>query len=460
MPAATWPPEKIFLVFASVGGVLLTVLIPPLLGGNETFNFHRAASVAWLHLLIEPAVIPSGIVRILETVWSAFPEGSKPPFAYSAEQFRSLAAIPLASDQPQTLEPNAIAVLHPFSYLPHLPAFWAGRLFELPPIAIFYLGRLAGLAAGIALTYQAIRIIPVHKEALAALALLPTILFSRSTFDADQLTNALAFFFVAFVMREINNEGRITGRAVITMALSAFVLAQCKSAYLFLPLLTLAIPATRFGSPAHKLRACALIVVPGLIGSFGWMIALKQSFFAGIQYQTWAGLVDPGAQQAFILSDPLAFAGVLLRTLFTTSFFPDALLGLIGVFGPPVMLPLPAFPLLFVGVLGAALLSGDSSGEAIALKSRSTRLLALLLFGSAAAIVLTLLYLQWNGVAAPVIRGFQGRYLYPVVPLLFLLLPKTVPGAGRRITAQSCLLAVGAFSVAITCWVTWTTYLA
>jgi uncharacterized membrane protein len=94
------------------------------------------------------------------------------------------------------------------------------------------------------------------------------------------------------------------------------------------------------------------------------------------------------------------------------------------------------------------------------LKSRSTRLLALLLFGSAALIVLTLLYLQWNGVAAPIIQGFQGRYLYPVVPLLFLFVPNLRSGAGRKISARSCLLAVGALSVAITCWVTWKTYLA
>ena len=43
-------------------------------------------------------------------------------------------------------------------------------------------------------------------------ALLPTILFTRSTLDADQFTNGLAFLFLALTFGEIAAAGRIARR--------------------------------------------------------------------------------------------------------------------------------------------------------------------------------------------------------------------------------------------------------
>jgi len=456
--ARPWPrsPQAVFLFFATIMGLALIFLVPPLGGGNETLNFQRVATIAAGHVLIEPAAVPGGTVRLLRAANAQFPEGAQAPYGYSWRQWQALADIPLDAATPATLEPNPIAVLHPFCYLPQLAVYWLGAAAGLPPLWLFLLGRGAGLLAGIGLTFVAIRRMPFHGAVLAALALLPTISFSRSTLDADQLTNGLAFFFVATVLREIVELAPIRRRTLVELAVTAFVLAQCKSAYLVLPFLVLAIPASRFANMAQKALACALIILPGLLAALAWMIALKLTFFTGLRYRTWAGEVYPDMQSTAVLHDPFGYAIVLARSLFTTPLIPDSFIGLIGIFGPPVYMPLAYYMLLPLAFAGVAL--ADEQRRAVVLPL-AMRALAIGILFAGLGLILTLLYVQWTGLGGPVIRGFQGRYLYPLLPLMFIFLPR----AGRPFLgfgAPAWLSALGAISLVGTLFVTWSTYLA
>jgi uncharacterized membrane protein len=450
-------PELMFLVFAGIVGLLLVALIPPALGGNETYNLQRAVSVASFQFLIEPVALPSGIELFINEIWQSFPAGSKPPYSYDAAQFQRAAGIPLKPDEMTMVSPNAIAVLHPFSYLPQAPFLWLGLQLGLSPMLLLYVGRLAGLAAGVTLTFAAIRVLPFQKHALAALALLPTVTFSRSTLDADQLTTGLAFLFAAMTIREIVADGPISRKVILQLAALAFVLAQCKSAYLLLPFFVLAIPQVRFGDFRRKSIASALIIIPGLLGSVAWMMGLKYGFFSGAQYTSSSGPVFPDLQMKYILSEPISYLCVLARTVFATPLITNSFIGIIGLFGPPVMLPVYFYPIL--GAAFAAVLMNEAPFTAPALRTAFTRSLALSLFVGSTGIILTLLYLQWNTPRADTIDGFQGRYLYPLLPFLLVFLSGG-KSDGRRLDPALCLAAFALISVSATCWTTWSTYLA
>jgi len=76
-----------------------------------------------------------------------------------------------------------------------------------------------------------------------------------------------------------------------------------------------------------------------------------------------------------------------------------------------------------------------------------------------AGLVLMLLCLQWTGLGADTIQGFQGSYLYPLLPVLVLLLY----GRGRAFFGRGAgvwLTVRGATTLARTLLVTWSTYLA
>ena len=451
-------PEGLFALLAVIGGLVLIALIPPMGGGNERYNFHRAASVASGNLMVGPAVLPGGIPEFVETSRKTFREGMNPPYSYSRADFEEVASIPLQADEPRILQSDPIAVLHPISYLPQVPAIAVGQVLSLSPLVLFYLGRFAGLLAGVALAFYAIRMIPIHKHSLAAIALLPPVLFTRSTLDADQFTVGLALLFLALVIREIAARGRMTGRMLSVLAIGAFILAQAKSAYLLLPLLSLAIPVSRFSSMRAKVLACAIICLPGILASAVWMITLKLTYFDNIaQYRTWSGVVRPGEQMQFILSQPIDYARVVLTTVFSTPFIPKTVLEFLGTFGPAVSLPLLFYPI--AGVLIAGVIYSEVRLPEGALTNWRTRAFATGIAAATILIILTLLYLQWTQYREPRIDGFQGRYLYPVIPLFLLALPT----AGRPFLALAApywLLTLGLFSIAATWWQTWTTYLA
>jgi uncharacterized membrane protein len=72
-------------------------------------------------------------------------------------------------------------------------------------------------------------------------------------------------------------------------------------------------------------------------------------------------------------------------------------------------------------------------------------------------LTMTLLYVQWTGLGKDTIDGFQGRYLFPVLPLLLVLVRATP----RRLAALGgcALLAPSIVGLAAMIWNTvWAYY--
>jgi uncharacterized membrane protein len=431
-------PDYLFLVFSTFFGLILCFELPPLGGGNEMYNFQRAASIAYGHPLVEEAEVPSGISEFITAGFTFFHEGLSQPFSYSRDEYRKVAAIPLRASEPVALSPNAIAVHHPFSYIPQALVLRLGAVFNASPLMLFYLARLGGLLSAIALTFLAIRLAPSRQYAFCALALLPSITFARSCFDADPVTNGLAFLFIACMLREIARSGPVSMRSLALLALLAFVVGQCKSAYFVLLLLALAIPQARFVSRFSWLTWMGILILPGIVASVGWMLLVKQSYFTGVSYHTYSGEVDPDRQLAFILGHPFAYLATFLRTLFMTPFFPQALLGILGGFGPGLFIPMPVL-VVVVGLLFGVIVA-DRTGAGATYPGVGS--LTAVIFLAFIGLSLTILYIQWTGFGLPVIEGFSGRYFFPLLPLLLLFAKppeKPMPMApGVGVTALAC----------------------
>jgi uncharacterized membrane protein len=249
-------------------------------------------------------------------------------------------------------------------------------------------------------------------------------------------------------------QGLISGRTVAGLAIGAFILSQTKSAYLLLPLAALLIPAARFSSRRWRLAALALIIVPGLVGSLGWMLVLKADYFAAIHYSTWSGTVDPDAQLGLILANPLGYIRVLLATFASVPFIATFLLAPVSILGHSILLPILLFP-LSVGLAGLVLDQPKRPRPA----GRAVVPLVLAIAAGTLVLILTLLYLQWTRVGGSVVDGFQGRYLFPLIPLLLIFVPE---GGRVRLGLSSAgwIMVIGTLSVAGTAFNTWQDLLA
>lgn len=409
-------PELLFLFFALPFGVVFTFIIPPLGGSDEGFHYHRIASVAFFQLFNKPVAVPSGIIDFIQSGRDFFHFGLLPPFNYTFTEWKIVSGIQLNSASVQVLLPNYMTVHNPFAYMPQIIAFRAGVIFGLSPLSILYIIRLSGLATAIFITFFAIRLIPSHKYTLCALALLPVITMNRSVINADTIVDGLAFLFASLVLREIINQEAITIRNIVLIAVTGFIMSQCKSPYLLLLFFTLAIPGRKFTSCYSRILSLTVIMLPAITMSVAWIVVIKQTSFSGVSYDTWAGNANPDMQLLFILHHPINFLLIIFRTLFTTSLLPDSILGIIDDIGPAHYLPAPVtFAVIYCFT---AVIVSDKEYNGIDYGTK-TRLLGACIFIFSFITILALIYIHWSGLYAPEIKGFQGRYFYPLIPMIF-----------------------------------------
>lgn len=411
-----------YALVALAAGLLFIALTPPFGSGDETAHFERSYEMA-TGAALGAEGLPAGMQAFIDDAFGQVKSGA----AVKRADVERWAATPL---RPETIVPypeplRAVLRLHsPLCYVHLAPVAAAGLALNLPPLVTFYLGRLAALFAGVFLVRAAIGAAPeTFRAPLVFLGLLPTTLVYFSALNIESLLIGLGFLFFALVARAAAApEARLSMRDIAILAATGFLLGQFKSGYLLAPAIALVIPASAFGSRARWLGAMALIILPGAIASLAWAMVVKTAMLDGVVYSTFDGnRVAPGEQLAAVIADPVGYAGVVARTLFASDAPGATLKMFFGVAGwTNIPLAPPVYAMLIMAFL-LVFLSGEKAPAAM--RSAYGRLILGGVFLATTFAILTLVYLQWNGVGAATIEGFQGRYLISVAPMLLALAP-------------------------------------
>ena len=130
-------------------------------------------------------------------------------------------------------------------YLPQAAGIATARLFTRSVLALFYAGRLANLAVAVLLTALAIRRTPIARPLFFLLASTPMATFERASVSADAFTDAIALYAVALFLGIAFGRKKLGAGVVGLALLVAALLGLSKTAYLFLTLLVLLVPASR-----------------------------------------------------------------------------------------------------------------------------------------------------------------------------------------------------------------------
>ena len=173
--------------------------------------------------------------------------------AFHPERKQDIRAVVSAMSTPLRPEDRTTVVfpVPPYSPLPYLPQMLGnsiGRLLELSPLAIMYLGRFTNLLLWAGCIYLALSLLPDFGWALLLLAMTPTSLFLAASLSPDALTSGLCFVFVTLVCHHATRDsGFIAGRQVAMLILLAGCLGLAKPGYVgLIALLTII--------PPHRLR--------------------------------------------------------------------------------------------------------------------------------------------------------------------------------------------------------------
>ena len=299
--------------------------------------------------------------------------------------------------------PN-MALYSPVSYLPQTIGVWLGKLFTDRVLVMIYLGRLAGAGLSLVLIYWALKMVPVKKECLFLVAMLPMYFQELVSLSADSLINALAIFFTAFSFRLIaeKRDRKITKGETIALWMLAPAISLCKAVYLPLCAMYFMIPERLFRSRRQRIACTVGPVAAATAADAGWMLAGK------------VGSSASGEQIAYILRYPFEFVKIVYRTIM--QYGDEVIFEMLGSNMGGLNIEVDETPLLILAcVIVVLAVSRPENGIRF---STAQKIFFLCLCAVIISMTWGSMYLLYNEVGNNLITGFQGRYLFPMMLLL------------------------------------------
>jgi len=138
-------PEKTFLFFGIVWGIINVFLTPPFQVQDEPAHFFRAFQISEGKLFPKSYSISLGeylplSLNKFEDVWAKVVVEKKGKTSFS--DFRDAMKIPLKVHQTKFFSFHNTALYSPVTHLPQASGIFIGRFMGLPVLVIFYLGRI------------------------------------------------------------------------------------------------------------------------------------------------------------------------------------------------------------------------------------------------------------------------------------------------------------------------------
>lgn len=454
-------PERAFLLLGSILGVLCVFLTPAFQVPDETRHFYRAFQVSELRMLDivalhdiptlyhRGALVPKSLVAFVdssEVVATRFRLPNK------VTPSKMLGGLRTGLDAGQR-EYVPVTPYPPAGYLPQAVGIAVGRLLAGSPLVLFYLGRLFALAAFLALVFLAVRITPILKWTYVLLALMPMTLYLAASNSVDGVVIGVSFLLSAQLLAWAYDptKTRIGPADVVYLTGLALTLALSKAVYLSLLGLLLLVPREKFASTIRY-----LLTVGGTLGSClvacglwwlltQWLTTPGPPIDLGRHASDLPNLLDvsPERQFAYLLSNPFAVPGVVVATIAT--FHRLYLYSFVGALGWHDTY----LPFWIVWAYYVALIAASLSGSAVRVRW-AAKGLAVLIFVLTGLVSLFVLYAFWSLVGMNVVISFQGRYLIPVAPLVFVAFHNRVLrwGTSSVVAAAVVGFVVGAAVVA------------
>ena len=401
---------KLYLVFALVLGTGYMILLPPNAVPDEMAHFFRIFDISRGNMTFVRDENGAG--------GAVFPAN----VFVDARTYRDILRIlPMKLDDSRAafLAMPSSALYFPTCYFPQALGALIARLLTKNVLTIIYCARLFNFAFGTVLIYWSIKLIPRGKLIVFAIAAMPMFLHQQISLSADVMTNTLAVFAVSYALF-LREKKEIAAKHLICLFASLALLTTCKIVYILFACLVFLIPNGRFSS-----RKAAVWYKAGTVAAIlmlnGFWLWYSSRYYAAFQEG-----VDITSQIKFVLSRPLSYIGVLIRTLFwydpyykegLSAFYMESMAGRYLEWAD-VQTPFIGYASALILLVSSVLVSGRNKG------ARSVKwVMAFLSFGTAVA-VFSALYAQWTPVAAKVVSGVQGRYFIPILLPLALALPR------------------------------------
>ena len=418
-------PEFVFLYLALICGTCFIVCIPPFQSPDEFNHFYRAFQISeghWMSVKDDSRLggyLPESLVKINAPFRDLrFNRMAKTNAQTIVNNFK----IPLEPDKKIFVDFPNTALYSPISYAPQVCTISLLRVFDVPPLYIFYFARFTGLIFWLLIIFFAIRITPVFKWFFVLISLLPMSLYINSSLSADIVTNSVTFLFIALVFQSMFSKNQFSKKQFAFFIFLAFIIASAKIVYAPVCILMLLIPAEKFSSKKWKFISLVSTGAVVVFTMLFWSAMINNLYIPFISYNpAHHNNIDLPVcsnmyiQKAGLIHEPLNFILIPLKTIRHT--FPLYTESYIGRFG---WLDTPLHHWIIIAgylMIAAVLISDPKIGHVF---SGKQKLFMIGIFFSAFFLLIISQYLFWECCGNNVVNIIQGRYLIPVAPLLFI----------------------------------------
>ncbi|MDR3223208.1 MAG: DUF2142 domain-containing protein [Methanobrevibacter sp.] len=396
-------PEYVFVVLALIFGLIFVFANPPFQVPDEGSHFYKAFEISQGHLIPKSNVIhiPTSILIIYKFQSDEIVNNFSKISFYLSQ--------PLNLNETSTINIANIAIYPPLPYLATGIVIFLGGLFNSSPLFLMYLCRLINLLIYVIIVYFGIKIIPIHKNVLLLMALMPMTLYESSSLSADSLNFAVSFLTISFFLYLALVKDKIYNKDILISMILVFVLAFSKQAYALLGLLFFIIPKEKFENNIKRIFSFLIIFLPSIISLITWNLLFKS------MYRSFAINVSSDHNIQFILSNPLNFPTILINTLiYNFQFYITTFVG--GFRDFVSILPLDLTFLYCVILVMVSLLS--TSKYKLSFRQK---LVPLFIFLVVSFLTFLFEFITYTPIGFNIIQGVQGRYFIPVAPLFLLV---------------------------------------
>lgn len=430
-------PERLFLLVALPVGMIFILAFP---AGNvgswdDETHYRRANSLSYIANVEETAsdralshVFYAGDGFEGEASFNRFPIDNSQKWNQADIDY-AYAKLNASDIQiSTTVEPgfsSDVLSINIIGYIPSALGLWLGRLFHLPFVVKYALGRVFNLLSYCLVSYFAIRIIPTKKVLLSVLALIPTSIYMAANYSYDPWVISFTFLAVSLFVRGFLSKNDEVASKSCSNSMIAFFVAFCPKAVYF-PIMGIALILLWKKNALPKegrVQVVRFAIVLAIFLVLSFILPLLFPTPGDIGDTRGTSEVNSSEQLRFVLNDPIGYFVIFLRFLVTT-YLPlssieagltnYAYLGSINSVFPYVT---GLFCVYLCCV--AALDSDELSSRLIAFKNAAwvtvVNICALFL-------VCTSLYITFTAVGSETIAGVQPRYLLPLMSPFFLFI--------------------------------------
>lgn len=412
-------PETVFLILGLIYGLGFLVITPPFQVIDEGEHFDKALFLSEGHITPELKDYPGYYVpesaNKLKLKFYVLFIGNHEKLKF--ENIIPLFYQPLNKNNlffTGAVSTTAIITYSPIPYLAPTFAIFIGKLLNISPLLLMYIGRLSNLLVWLFIIYIAIKLTPVHKWVMLMLSLMPMTIFQGSSLSADSFTIAISFLTIAIFFKFSIDKTKktINTKDIIVLFILMLTLALTKQTYFFLSFLFFLIPIKKFGSLKKKLLLFALLFLITFEICILWSMAFR-GFYTPLT--TVATIPN---QTAFLLSNPFNFPYVFINSFLSTDTISNIIISFVGNLGWDILY----LPTWLVGMYFSMLILTSLLDKKyyISITNKQKIVISITLI-VIFVLICILMYITGTLVAQNTISNIDGRYLIPIAPLLFLL---------------------------------------